>query len=62
MAWSKTTRISIMLGIDVAFFVLELSVGLIVSSLALMADAFHMVGLPVLDCSFVNGANNPAVK
>jgi len=51
-----------MLGIDVAFFVLELSVGLIVSSLALMADAFHMVGLPVLDCSSVNGANNLAVK
>ena len=32
-----------MLGIDVAFFILELAVGLIVSSLALMADAFHMV-------------------
>jgi len=32
-----------MLGIDAAFFVLELGVGLIVGSLALMADAFHMV-------------------
>lgn len=32
-----------MLVIDVAFFVLELGVGLIVGSLALMADAFHMV-------------------
>ncbi|KAH8813201.1 cation efflux protein [Xylogone sp. PMI_703] len=43
MAWSKSTRISVMLGIDTAFFVLELGVGLIVGSLALMADAFHML-------------------
>jgi len=33
-----------MLAIDAAFFVLELGVGLVVGSLALMADAFHMVG------------------
>ena len=33
-----------MLGIDAAFFLLELGVGLAVGSLALMADAFHMVG------------------
>ena len=32
-----------MLAIDAAFFVLELGVGLLVGSLALMADAFHMV-------------------
>lgn len=32
-----------MLAIDTAFFLLELSVGLYVGSLALMADAFHMV-------------------
>lgn len=32
-----------MLAIDAAFFVLELGVGLFVGSLALMADAFHMV-------------------
>jgi Co/Zn/Cd efflux system component len=32
-----------MLVIDVAFFLLELGVGLVVGSLALMADAFHMV-------------------
>jgi solute carrier family 30 (zinc transporter), member 1 len=32
-----------MLVIDVTFFLLELGVGLIVGSLALMADAFHMV-------------------
>lgn len=43
MAWSKETRISVMIGIDTAFFVLELGVGLWVGSLALMADAFHMV-------------------
>lgn len=44
MAWSKTTRICVMLGIDICFFLLELIVGLLVHSLALMADAFHMVG------------------
>ncbi|KAG9247641.1 cation efflux protein [Calycina marina] len=43
MAWSKSTRITIMLVIDGAFFVLELGVGLVVGSLALMADAFHML-------------------
>ncbi|TVY42721.1 Zinc/cadmium resistance protein [Lachnellula subtilissima] len=43
MAWSKSTRISIMLGIDVVFFIVELTVGLYVQSLALMADAFHML-------------------
>ena len=32
-----------MLAIDAAFFVLELGVGLMVGSLALMADAFHML-------------------
>lgn len=32
-----------MLGIDTAFFLLELGVGLVVGSLALMADAFHML-------------------
>jgi len=34
-----------MLAIDAAFFILELGVGLFVGSLALMADAFHMVRL-----------------
>ncbi|KAI1138213.1 cation efflux protein [Hypoxylon sp. FL0543] len=43
MAWSKTTRISIMLAIDVAFFLVELISGFLVHSLALMADAFHML-------------------
>ncbi|KAL3423485.1 zinc cadmium resistance protein [Phlyctema vagabunda] len=43
MAWSKSTRISVMLGIDTAFFILELGVGVVVGSLALMADAFHML-------------------
>lgn len=45
MALSKETRIIIMLGIDTIFFFTELVVGLIVGSLALEADAFHMVGL-----------------
>ncbi|KAK1757384.1 cation diffusion facilitator family transporter [Echria macrotheca] len=43
MAWSKTTRIKVMLAIDFLFFVIELSVGFWVHSLALMADAFHML-------------------
>lgn len=43
MAWSKSTRISIMLAIDVAFFLVELISGFLVHSLALMADAFHML-------------------
>ncbi|OTB19081.1 hypothetical protein K445DRAFT_39530, partial [Daldinia sp. EC12] len=43
MAWSKTTRISIMLAIDVTFFLVELISGFMVHSLALMADAFHML-------------------
>ncbi|WYZ44173.1 hypothetical protein EsH8_VII_000609 [Colletotrichum jinshuiense] len=43
MAWSKSTRISIMLAIDVVFFLVELIVGLVVKSLALTADAFHML-------------------
>ena len=43
MAWSKSTRISIMLGIDILFFLLELTVGFLVHSLALTADAFHML-------------------
>ncbi|KAK4162126.1 cation efflux protein [Cladorrhinum sp. PSN259] len=43
MGWSKSTRIKVMLVIDVMFFLLELSVGFAVHSLALMADAFHML-------------------
>ncbi|OTB05132.1 hypothetical protein M426DRAFT_320189 [Hypoxylon sp. CI-4A] len=43
MAWSKTTRISVMLAIDIAFFLVELISGFMVHSLALMADAFHML-------------------
>ena len=49
MAWTKSTRIIVMLVIDVAFFILELGVGIWVGSLALMADAFHMVRLLVLE-------------
>ncbi|KAF7864075.1 hypothetical protein EAF04_007040 [Stromatinia cepivora] len=43
MAWSKSTRILVMLLIDAVFFIVELGVGLWVGSLALMADAFHML-------------------
>lgn len=43
MGLSKSTRIMILLGIDSAFFLLELIVGYAVHSLALVADSFHMV-------------------
>lgn len=43
MAPSKSTRISILLAIDTVFFLLELTVGFAVHSLALVADAFHML-------------------
>lgn len=42
-ALSKSTRIKIMIGIDTAFFLLELISGFVAHSLALTADAFHMV-------------------
>ncbi|PHH67080.1 hypothetical protein CDD81_4475 [Ophiocordyceps australis] len=41
--WSKSTRIKVMLVIDTAFFLLELISGLLAHSLALTADAFHML-------------------
>ncbi|KAL6716029.1 Zinc resistance conferring protein [Lecanora helva] len=43
MGLSKSTRIIILLGIDSAFFLLELIVGYGVHSLALVADSFHML-------------------
>ncbi len=43
MALSKSTRILILIGINTAFFLLELIVGSAVHSLALVADAFHML-------------------
>ncbi|KAF2132510.1 cation efflux protein [Dothidotthia symphoricarpi CBS 119687] len=43
MGLSKSTRIMILLGIDSAFFLLELIVGYSVHSLALVADSFHML-------------------
>ncbi|KAJ4164306.1 hypothetical protein LMH87_005983 [Akanthomyces muscarius] len=43
MALSKSTRIKIMIGIDTAFFLLELITGFVAHSLALTADAFHML-------------------
>ncbi|KAF2146899.1 uncharacterized protein K452DRAFT_323950 [Aplosporella prunicola CBS 121167] len=43
MGLSKSHRIMILLGIDSAFFLLELVVGYAVHSLALVADSFHML-------------------
>lgn len=43
MSWSKSTRIKVMITIDTAFFLLELVCGFLAHSLALTADAFHMV-------------------
>ncbi|CAI6080789.1 hypothetical protein V2G26_011824 [Clonostachys chloroleuca] len=41
--WSKSTRIKVMIVIDTAFFLLELVTGFLAHSLALTADAFHML-------------------
>ncbi|KAL7821915.1 cation efflux protein [Trichoderma gracile] len=43
LAWSKSTRIKVMIAIDTAFFLLELICGFLAHSLALTADAFHML-------------------
>ncbi len=43
MALSKAQRITILLAIDSVFFLVELITGYIVHSLALVADAFHML-------------------
>ncbi|KAL5461435.1 hypothetical protein PMIN06_002200 [Paraphaeosphaeria minitans] len=43
MGLSKTTRILILLAIDSLFFLLEITVGYAVHSLALVADSFHML-------------------
>ncbi|KAF7561843.1 hypothetical protein G7046_g2293 [Stylonectria norvegica] len=43
MAWRKETRIKVMMVIDIAFFFLEVVAGFLAHSLALMADAFHML-------------------
>nr|OQO10914.1 hypothetical protein B0A51_18208 [Rachicladosporium sp. CCFEE 5018] len=43
MALSKSTRIIILLAIDSLFFLLEITVGYAVHSLALVADSFHML-------------------
>ncbi|KAM5453961.1 Zinc resistance conferring protein [Microsporum audouinii] len=43
MGLTKSQRIIILLIIDTVFFVIELSVGYAVHSLALVADAFHML-------------------
>lgn len=43
MAFSKSTRILILLAIDSVFFLIELITGYAVHSLALVADSFHML-------------------
>ncbi|RXW23495.1 hypothetical protein EST38_g2392 [Candolleomyces aberdarensis] len=43
MALSRSTRITLLLIIDVIFFFVELIVGYAVGSLALVADSFHML-------------------
>ncbi|KAH7114608.1 cation efflux protein [Dactylonectria macrodidyma] len=43
MVWSKSTRIKAMITMDSAFFLLELIAGFLAHSLALTADAFHML-------------------
>ncbi|KAK0309292.1 Zinc resistance conferring protein [Friedmanniomyces endolithicus] len=43
MALTKSQRIIILLVIDIAFFFVELIIGYVVHSLALVADAFHML-------------------
>ncbi|RMD39607.1 hypothetical protein DV735_g5519, partial [Chaetothyriales sp. CBS 134920] len=43
MPLSKSARIGLLLAIDSIFFIIELSVGYVVHSLALVADAFHML-------------------
>ncbi|KZV77473.1 cation efflux protein [Peniophora sp. CONT] len=43
MGLSRTTRISLLLAIDVVFFLIEIIVGYAVGSLALVADSFHML-------------------
>ncbi|EJD03835.1 cation efflux protein [Fomitiporia mediterranea MF3/22] len=43
VAISRTARISLLLFVDVMFFLAELIVGYIVGSLALVADSFHML-------------------
>ncbi|EMC94955.1 hypothetical protein BAUCODRAFT_40738, partial [Baudoinia panamericana UAMH 10762] len=43
MGLTKTQRIAILLAIDIVFFFTELIIGYVVHSLALVADAFHML-------------------
>lgn len=57
---SKSTRIKIMIAIDTSFFFLELISGFLAHSLALTADAFHMVCWPS-SLPFPCGAAPPPV-
>ncbi|KAG8764971.1 hypothetical protein FRC15_007310 [Serendipita sp. 397] len=43
MGLSRVTKISVMLALTGSFFIVELVVGYVVGSLALVADAYHML-------------------
>jgi zinc transporter 1 len=43
MSPSRTARLYFLLVLDLLFFVLEISIGYAVGSLALVADSFHML-------------------
>ncbi|KAJ1327758.1 solute carrier family 30 (zinc transporter) member 1 [Microdochium nivale] len=63
LKWDKSTKISIMLAIDVVFFIVELGTGFWVHSLALMADAFHMLNdiiSLIIGLWAVKAAKNPS--
>ncbi|KAF8501933.1 cation efflux protein [Hysterangium stoloniferum] len=43
MPLSRSSKITLFLAIDVVFFIVEITIGYIVGSLALVADSFHML-------------------
>jgi len=43
MHLSRQTRITILLTIDISFFLIEIIVGYWIKSLAIIADSFHML-------------------
>lgn len=51
---NKEVRILALLALDTIFFLLEIIIGYAVHSLALVADAFHMVSLYYIFNIFIN--------
>ncbi|KAF8507587.1 cation efflux protein [Hysterangium stoloniferum] len=43
MPLSRSSKIRLLLAIDVVFFIIEITIGYVVGSLALVADSFHML-------------------